>query len=182
MDTPRNHGNSQQRIEENYAREKPRLLARLRAAGRTLEEAEDLVQDVYAEVLEHLPLVVEIRNLPAWINSMVTRRMIDAWRHERVRTASGETDVTEEVLQEIISGVGLDPQNSFVRESLMDALNDALRALPSAQRKVVEAQVFGGMTFREIADATGENIDTLTARKRYALRNLARALRQWIEE
>jgi DNA-directed RNA polymerase specialized sigma24 family protein len=64
----------------------------------------------------------------------------------------------------------------------MDALNDALRALPSAQRKVVEAQVFGGMTFREIADATGESIDTLTARKRYALRNLARALRQWIED
>jgi DNA-directed RNA polymerase specialized sigma24 family protein len=83
-----------------------------------------------------------------------------------VRIASGETDVTEEALQEIISGVGLDPQDSFVRESLMDALNDALRALPAAQRKVVEAQVFGGMTFREIADATGESIDTLTARKR----------------
>jgi DNA-directed RNA polymerase specialized sigma24 family protein len=64
----------------------------------------------------------------------------------------------------------------------MDALNDALQALPAAQRKVVEAQVFGGMTFREIADATGESIDTLTARKRYAVRNLARALKYWIEE
>jgi RNA polymerase sigma factor (sigma-70 family) len=182
MNTPRKQGESHRRLEEAYTRERPRLLARLRAAGRTLEEAEDLVHDVYAEVMEHLPLVAGIRNLPAWINSMVTRRMIDSWRHERVRDASGETDVTEEALQEIISGVGLDPQDSFVRESLMDALNDALRALPAAQRKVVEAQVFGGMTFREIADATGESIDTLTARKRYALRNLARALRQWIED
>ncbi len=182
MNTPRKQGASHRRLEEAYTRERPRLLARLRAAGRTLEEAEDLVHDVYAEVMEHLPLVAGIRNLPAWINSMVTRRMIDAWRHERVRDASGETDVTEESLQEIISGVGLDPQDSFVRECLMDALNDALRALPAAQRKVVEAQVFGGMTFREIADATGESIDTLTARKRYALRNLARALRQWIED
>lgn len=182
MNTPRKQGDSHKRLEEAYTRERPRLLARLRAAGRTLEEAEDLVHDVYAEVLEHLPLVAGIRNLPAWINSMVTRRMIDAWRHDRVRDASGETDVTEEALQEIISGVGLDPQDSFVRESLMDALNDALRALPAAQRKVVEAQVFGGMTFREIADVTGESIDTLTARKRYALRNLARALRQWIED
>lgn len=163
-------------------REKPRLLARLRATGRTLEEAEDLVQDVYAEVLEHLPLVAEIRNLPAWINSMLTRRMIDAWRHDRVRAASGETDVAEDTLQEIIAGVGLDPQDGFVRESLIDALNDALRALPAAQRKVVEAQVFGGMTFREIAKTTGESIDTLTARKRYAVRNLARALKHWIEE
>jgi DNA-directed RNA polymerase specialized sigma24 family protein len=46
----------------------------------------------------------------------------------------------------------------------------------------VEAEVFGGMTFREIAEATGESIDTLMARKRYALKNLSRALRLWIEE
>jgi RNA polymerase sigma factor (sigma-70 family) len=181
-DKARENGDSHKRLEEAYTREKPRLLARLRAAGRTLEEAEDLVHDVYAEVMERLPLVAGIRNLPAWINSMVTRRMIDAWRHERVRDASGETDLAEDTLREIISGVGLDPQDGFVRESLMDALNDALHALPASQRKVVEAQVFGGLTFREIADVTGESIDTLTARKRYAIRNLARALRHWIEE
>jgi RNA polymerase sigma factor (sigma-70 family) len=182
IDTARQNRDSQKRLEEAYTREKPRLLARLRAAGRTLEEAEDLVHDVYAEVMERLPLVASIRNLPAWINFLVTRRMIDAWRHERVRDASGETDVAEDTLREIIASVGLDPQDSFVRESLMDAVNDALRALPAAQRRVVEAQVFGGLTFREIAAATGESIDTLTARKRYAIRNLSRALRHWIEE
>ena len=174
-------GRERRRIEETYTRERPRLLARLRAAGRTLEEAEDLVQDVYAEVLDRLPLVEEIRNLPAWINAMTTRRMIDAWRHDRARAAAGEIDVAEDTLREIIAGVGLDPLDGFIRESIADALNDAMRALPAAQRRVVEAQVFGGMTFREIADATGESIDALTARKRYALRNLARALRQWIE-
>ena len=181
-DRPRTEGESYTRLEQAYTREKPRLLARLRAAGRTLEEAEDLVHDVYAEVMEHLPLVSEIRNLPAWINSLVTRRLIDSWRHERVRSAAGETDVTEETLREIIAGVGLDPLDGFIRASLMDALNDALRALPAPQQRVVEAQVFGGLTFREISEATGESIDTLTARKRYALRNLARALKHWIEE
>ena len=181
-DRPRGNSDSHKRLEKAYTSEKPRFLARLRAAGRTLEEAEDLVHDVYAETMERLDLVADIRNLPAWINSLFTRRLIDAWRHERVRAASGETDVTEETLREIISGVGLDPQDGFVRDSLMDALNDALRALPAAQRRVVEAQVFGGLTFREIAEATGESIDTLTARKRYALRNLSRALRHWIEE
>ncbi|MBN2085132.1 MAG: hypothetical protein JW748_07880 [Anaerolineales bacterium] len=123
---------SQKHLAQAYTREKPRLLARLRAAGRTLEEAEDLVHDIYAEVMEHLPLVPEIRNLPAWINAMGTRRMIDAWRHDRVRDGSGETDVAEDTLREIIAGVGLDPQDGFVRESLMDALNDALHALPAA--------------------------------------------------
>jgi RNA polymerase sigma factor (sigma-70 family) len=170
------------RLEKAYESDKPRLLARVLAAGRSLEEAEDLVHDVYAEVIGRLPLVADIQNMSAWINSMFTRRLIDAWRHERVRTASGETDVAEETLREVIGGAGLDPLDSFVRASLVDAVNDALRVLPPAQRQVVEAQVFGGLTFREIAEATGESIDTLTARKRYALRNLSRALRHWIEE
>jgi len=169
------------RLEHAYREERPRLLARLRAAGRSLEEAEDLVHDVYAETMERVHLVSDISNLPAWINSLFTRRVIDAWRHERVRAASGEVDVTEETLREIIAGTGLDPLDGFVRDSLVDALNDAMRVLPAAQRQVVEAQVFGGMTFREIAVVTGESIDTLTARKRYALRNLSRALRRWIE-
>ncbi len=170
------------RLASSYRSEKPRLLARMRAAGRTLEEAEDLVHDVYAETIARLPLVPEIRNMRAWINSLFRRRHIDAWRHERVRQASGETDVAEETLREIIAGAGLDPLNSFVRDSLVDALNDALRALPTEQRRVVESQVFGGLTFREIAEATGESIDTLTARKRYAIRTLSRALRHWIDE
>jgi len=171
---------SRQRLEDAYRSEKPRLLARLRAVGRSLEEAEDLVHDVYAETMERLDLVSSIRNLPAWINSLFTRRMIDAWRHEKVRVTSGEVDVTEETVREIIAGTGLDPLDSFVRDNLVDALNDAIRVLPPAQRHVVEAQVFGGMTFQEIANRTGESIDTLTARKRYALRNLSRALRHWI--
>jgi len=180
-DLPPENSDAHQRLAAAYKNEKPRLLARLRAAGHSLEEAEDLVHEVYAETMEHLPLLAGIRNLPAWINSLFTRRLIDAWRHARVRAASGETDVADDTIQEIIADAGLDPQDAYVRDCLADALNDALRALPAAQRRVVEAQVFGGLTFREIAQATGESIDTLTARKRYALRNLSRALRHWID-
>lgn len=85
-------------------------------------------------------------------------------------------------MREIITDTGLDPLDAYVRDCLIDALNDALHALPRLQRQVVEAQVFGGLTFREISEATGESIDTLTARKRYAIGNLSRALRHWIDE
>jgi RNA polymerase sigma factor (sigma-70 family) len=182
QDEPAEHRDSQRRLEEVYRSEKPRFLARLQAAGRTLEDAEDLVHDVYAEVMAHLPLVAGIQNLSAWVNSLFTRRLIDSWRHQRVRAASGETDVTEDTLREIIGAVGLNPLDALVRSCLADAVNDALRVLPTAQRTVIEAQVFGGLTFREIAEATGESIDTLTARKRYAVRNLSRALRHWIDQ
>jgi RNA polymerase sigma factor (sigma-70 family) len=170
-----------QRLEEAYRCEKPRLMARLRAAGRSLEDAEDLMHDLYAETMERLPLVSGIRNLAAWINALLSRRLIDAWRHERVRVASGEIDVAEETLQEIIAGAGLDPLDGYVRACMADAVNDALRLLPSDQRRVVEAQVFGGLTFREMAEASGESVDTLKARKRYAVEKLSRALRHWID-
>jgi len=170
------------RLEKAYRSERPRLMARLRRAGKTLEEAEDLIHDVYVETMQRLPMAGAIRNLPAWINSLIRRRSIDSWRHDQMRVRSGETDVAEKTLREIISGAGLDPLDRFVRESLVEALNSALHALPSPQRRVVEAQVFGGLTFKEIAEATGESIDTLTARKRYAMDKLSRALRHWIED
>ena len=170
------------RVEDAYTSEKPRFLSRLRATGKTLEEAEDFLHDIYIETLERLSVLSDITNLPAWINALFTRRLIDAWRHEKVREAVGEVDVAEETLQEIIADVGLDPQDAYVRECLVEALNDAMQALPAEQRKVVEAQVFGGLTFREISEKSGESIDTLPARKRYAIRTLSRALRQWIED
>jgi DNA-directed RNA polymerase specialized sigma24 family protein len=89
MDQPRINSN-QSRLEAAYVSEKPKLLARMRAAGRTLEEAEDLLHDVYAETMERLPLLDGLRNLPAWIQSLFTRRMIDLWRHDQVRVASGK--------------------------------------------------------------------------------------------
>jgi RNA polymerase sigma factor (sigma-70 family) len=168
-----------QQLDLAYQKDKPLLLARMKAAGRTLQEAEDLVHDVYVEAWSRLPFA-GIRNVSAWINTLFTRRLIDLWRSERRKLVHPE--VAEETWQEILADVGLNPLDGFVREALVDALNDALAALPKAQRQVVEAQVFEGLTFREIAEQTGEDLETLKARKRYALARLSRALRHWIEE
>jgi DNA-directed RNA polymerase specialized sigma24 family protein len=94
---------SYRRLEDAYPREITRLLARLRAAGRTLEEVGILVHDVYAEILERMPLMPGSRNLRVWIHSLVNRRMIDSWRNDPVRTACGETGVAEEMLREVIA-------------------------------------------------------------------------------
>ncbi len=173
---------SENRLARAYESEKPRLQARVRAAGKTWEETEDLIHDVYMETWGRLNRLGSILNLPAWLNSLVTRRLIDSWRHEKVKQSAGETDTAEETLQEVISGVGLDPIDTYVRSCLVDALNSALKSLPSSQRKVLEAQVFGGKTFRELSDETGENMETLKARKRYAVKNLTKALKQWIND
>ena len=72
----------QNRIEEVYIKEKPRFVSRLRTAGKTLEEAEDFVHDVYMETMERLSILSEVTNLAAWVNALFSRRLIDAWRHE----------------------------------------------------------------------------------------------------
>jgi DNA-directed RNA polymerase specialized sigma24 family protein len=122
-------GESRKRLEAAYTSEKPLLVARLRAKGRSLEEAEDFVHDLYAEVMGRIGLVGRIVNLPAWINSLFTRRLIDAWRHEKVRAAAGESELAEETLREVIAGIGLDPLDEVLRADLVEALDSALRAL-----------------------------------------------------
>lgn len=173
---------SQERLTQAYESEKPRLMARIRAAGKSLEDTEDLIHDVYTDTWGQLDKLVNIINLPAWLNSLVTRKLIDAWRHDKVRKKAGETDLAEETLREVIAGVGLNPLDSYVRQCMVEAMDEAMKVLPAEQRKVIEAQVFGGMTFSELAKSTGESIDTLKARKRYAVKNLSRTLKNWICE
>lgn len=172
---------SRMRIAASYRDDKPGLIARLRRAGRSLAEAEDRVHDAYLELLEGLPKVPDIRNLPAWVNSTIRWRLVDSWRRERMALSKGEVEVSEETLAEIVAAAGWDPCDAYVREELADALYDAIRALPAPQRRVIEAQVFEGKTFRELAEAGGESVDTISSRKRYAVKALSKALRGWIE-
>lgn len=95
-------------------------MARVRAAGRTLEEAEDLIHDVYAETIERLPVLPGIRNLPAWINSLLTRRMIDLWRHDRVRAAASKLH-GRRILNGPPAGEKKSPPKQIIRKDIVKA-------------------------------------------------------------
>jgi len=180
-DRVREHGDSHDRLEKAYTSEKPRFLARLRAAGRTLEEAEDIVHDVYAETVERLHLVADIANLPAWINTLFTRRLIDAWRHERC-APHPEKRTSPRRRCGRSSAVSPGPQDGFIRDSLGMPWTTPSGPCRPPSAGWWKPRCSAALTFRELAEATGESIDTLMARKRYALRNLTRSLRHWIEE
>ncbi len=169
------------RLEESYIQDRLSFFTRIRAAGRTLEEAEDILQDLYTEAVDRIPLLPEINNLTGWLHTLLTRRIIDLWRHDRVRRKAGETGVADEVIQEIIDGACLNPLDEYVQDSVIDALYSAINALPKKQRDVIQYQVFENRTFREISDKTGVSINTLTARKRAAVSTLGVSLRRWME-
>ena len=157
-------------------------MAFARKMGRSAQEAEDLLQDVFASALSRLELFSALSNPAGWLATAVRNRALDLWRRSRTRRRAGEVDVPDATIDEIAEAIGLDPADQVVREDLLDALAEAIGELPPEQRLVIEAQALGGVGFRELAERTGEPIDTLMARKRYAIAKLAAALRDWIDE
>lgn len=81
---------SEERLSRAYKTENPRLMARIRAAGKTMEETEDLIHDVYTETWGRLDRSVNIINLHPWLNSLVTRRLIDAYVRQCMVEAQDE--------------------------------------------------------------------------------------------
>ena len=90
-------------------------------------------------------------------------------------------ELSPELFEEIATEAGYDPADRLVRDELLAALEVAMEALPAAQREVLQAQALDGLTFKELAERSGESIDTLMARKRYAIRKLAAALDYWMD-
>jgi len=154
------------------------------AARRTgnREDAEDLLHDAFASALKGIGRIEKLADPIGWLFTNLRNKAIDLWRKRNRWQEYGTSRVAVETVQELIAATGLGPAEQFEREELCDALNDAIAALPKEQRVVIEAQVFEGRTFRQISEQTGLSIDTLTARKGYAVKKITRALRAWFED
>ena len=169
-------------LEAAYREERPSFLRIARRAASRFMDAEDVVQDAFVNALARIDIAGPLEDSAAWIYTGIRNRLIDLWRREKTHRHKGEVDVAQETLEEIVSETGLDPSDALVQDELSDALAEAIEALPPHQRDVITAQVFGGVTFRELAERCGVAPETLAARKRAAIKSLAQALRGWIRE
>jgi RNA polymerase sigma factor (sigma-70 family) len=173
---------ARRRIETSYRTNRTGFLRRARRVSGAVADAEDVVQDAFLAALNNLDSFAQVADPSSWIYTAIRNRLIDLWRRDRTRRSAGQVDVGEETLREIVAATGLDPEDTFVQDELSDALAEAIEALPERQRSIIVAQVFHARTFREISERSGIPIETLSARKRAAVRALARTLRGWIEE
>jgi RNA polymerase sigma factor (sigma-70 family) len=144
--------------------------------------AEDIFQDAFLRALSNADALSPVQDLAAWIFSAMRNRLIDLWRAQGVRQRAGAAEVSEDVLEKVAVEAGLDPEELFERNELLGALEVAIDALPASQREVIRAQALDEIGFQELAKATGASIDTLMARKRYAIRKLAAALEYWMDD
>ncbi len=182
MNETDNREPDRQQLERLYRGERGSLMRQVARAGVLFAEAEDIVQDAFLGALGAAGSLAPVQNLSGWIRAAIRNRIIDLWRRDRTRREAGLVHVTEEVFEAIVSEAGLDPLDDFVRDEMAEAVVEAIHALPEPQREVIVGQVFEGVTFKELSERTGIPVETLSARKRAAIRRLGAALRQWIAE
>ena len=165
-----------QRLERTYKRERGRLLAFIRSRVPRNEDAEDILQDVFTQAMQNLSVTEPIDNLLAWLYTVARNRIVDLYRRRRPTVSIHAKDEESGSLEDLLQDSGLDLEQEVVRQEVLEALMESLDELPPEQREVFLQQAVEGKTFRELAEESGTSINTLLARKRYAVLALRRRL------
>ena len=171
------------RIAETVSRERGRLGNFIRQRVPDPGEAEDILQDVFYEFVEAYRLPESIEQVGAWLYRVARNRIIDRFRKKKEDHLPGVTDEggEESWLDEVLPSPDAGPEAIYARGVLLGELYAALEELPIEQRDVFIAHELDGRSFKELAEENGVGINTLLARKRYAVLHL-RARLQTIHE
>lgn len=168
------------RIEEVVAREGGRLRSFIRRRVADAADVEDVLQDVLFELVRANRMVVPIEFVTGWLFRVARNRITDLFRKQRPGnwTDAGGVDEMGEprLLEEILPSPEDGPEAMAMRRALLDELDRAIGALPVEQRAVFVAHEIEGLSFKEIAEETGVNVNTLLSRKRLAVVALRRRL------
>jgi RNA polymerase sigma factor (sigma-70 family) len=173
-------------ISEIVAEQRSRLRNFIRRRVPNPSDAEDIVQEVFYELVEANHLLMPIEHLTGWLFRVARNRIIDLLRKKRpeafsdaaVEGEGGEMLHIEDLLPSPDAG----PEALYLRNVLHDELELALDELPQEQRDVFVAHELEGRTFKEMAAATGVNMNTLLSRKRYAVLHLRDRLQSIYDE
>ncbi len=169
------------RISETIAREQARLRQFIRKRVPDDGDAEDILQEVFYELVAAYRLMKPVEQAGAWLFRVARNRIIDLFRSKRPAflgnnaaflTEDGEGQRWEEMLPSTDAG----PEAAYARGVLLEELDVALEEVPEEQRDVFVAHEIEGRSFKELSEATGVSINTLLARKRYAVLQLRRRL------
>lgn len=171
-------------IEQLFRNDRKKYLGFIRQRVRSQEEAEDILQDVFANVLAASSDVNKpIENIASWVFTSVRNRIIDSYRKKRADnfTDIGTADQKDEGLDHVERFLGdfsYNPESDLVRKTIWEAVLQGLEELPVEQKWVFVKNEFEGVSFREMSEETGVNINTLLARKRYAVLHLRKKLQE----
>ncbi|MGF6991938.1 RNA polymerase sigma factor [Paraburkholderia sp. GAS32] len=138
-------------------------------------DAEDILQDVFHEFVQAYRLPAPIEQVSAWLFRVARNRIIDRFRKRREQPLADMVDAADDVeyrLDLALPATDAGPEALYARSVLLEALQDALNELPADQRDVFVAHELEGRSFKELASESGVGVNTLLARKRYAVLHL----------
>jgi RNA polymerase sigma factor (sigma-70 family) len=175
-----------QRISEVVKRERSRLRNFIRRRVPDPSDAEDIVQEVFYELVEANRLLMPIEHVTGWLFRVARNRITDLFRKKKPERFS-ETMVEDEEgelmqIEDLLPSPDAGPEALYFRNVLLDELELALDELPDEQREVFIAHELEGRSFKEMAAETGVSVNTLLSRKRYAVLHLRERLQDIYDE
>src|SRR6202049_493204 len=175
-----------QRISEVVTREQSRLRNFIRRRVPDPRDAEDILQDVFYELVEANRLLMPIEHVTGWLFRVARNRITDLFRKKRPESFSDTTVADEdgEVLriEDLLPSPDAGPEALYLHNVLLDELEVAVDELPEEQRQVFVAHELEGRSFKEMAAETGVSVNTLLSRKRYAVLHLRERLQSIYDE
>jgi RNA polymerase sigma factor (sigma-70 family) len=176
-----------QQISAAVLREQGRLRNFIRKRVADEADAEDILQDVFYELVQAYRLMKPVQQLGAWMFQVARNRIIDRFRRKKPEAlANGPAILAEEgrefLLEDLLPSPQAGPEALYARSVLLEELDAALDELPEEQREVFLAHEVEGYSFKEISAATGLSVNTLLARKHYAVVRLRRRLQNIYDE
>ena len=169
-----------QRLSWIFESERRRLLAFIRRRIPDEIDAEDLLQDVFYELVEAYRLMKPIAHAGAWMMQVAKNRITDSFRR------AGKRQVLEDggrrILDDLLPSPDAGPDVLFARGVLLAEIEAALAELPPSQREVFLAHELDGRSFAEISAETGVSVNTLLSRKHYAVKRLRSRLQRIYRE
>jgi RNA polymerase sigma factor (sigma-70 family) len=151
-----------------------RLEGFIRKRVRTIEDADDILQDVYYQLANADRLLKPIDQMAAWLFTVARNRITDLYRKKKTEsmpeifTETDDEGVFTE-LRDLMFDNGSTPEDDYLRSLVWIELEKALDELPEEQRVVFELTELKGLSFKEISKQTGISVNTLISRKRYAV-------------
>ena len=175
-----------ERISRAVEQESARLRNFIRRYVSDPAEAEDVLQDVFYELVEAYRMMKPVEQVAAWLFRVARNRTIDLFRkrkREQVGTPVVENEEGELLrLEDLLPSPDAGPEAAYARSVLLEELDAALDELPAEQRDVFVAHEMMGQSFKEIAAETGVALNTLLSRKRYAVLHLRKRLQAIYKE
>jgi RNA polymerase sigma factor (sigma-70 family) len=173
-------------ISEAVEQQRPRLRSFISRRVADPSDVEDILQEVFFELVEAYRLMKPVETASAWLFRVARNRIIDQFRKKKpvlladlnVESEEGEMLALEEFLPSSDAG----PEAAYARAVLIEELENALEELPEQQRRVFIEHEIEGRTFKELAAETGVSVNTLLSRKRYAVLHLRQRLQSVYDE